>query len=146
MTGHQENPGTGFTLMGEPAKEIDIPGLVKAIGIEHVQTINPLDLKEVDKALDDAFAFDGPSVLITRWPCVLKKFSDADLKEFNLEKKRCVVVEEKCKGCKICTKTGCPAISFNKDTKKAKIDEHMCVGCEVCLQACPFDAIERAGE
>lgn len=146
MTGHQENPGTGFTLMGEPAKEIDIPKLVSAIGIEHIKTINPLDLEEVDKALEEAFAFDGPSVLITRWPCVLKKFSDADYKEFGLEKKLCTVVEDKCKGCKICTKTGCPAISFNKETKKAKIDEHMCVGCEVCLQACPFDAIERAGE
>ncbi len=146
MTGHQENPGTGYTLMGEPAKEIDIPGLVKAIGIEHVQTIDPLNLKEVDKALDDAFAFDGPSVLITRWPCVLKKFSDADMKEFDLSKKRCQVNDEKCKGCKICTKTGCPAISFSKETKLAHIDEHMCVGCRVCLQACPFDAIEMAGE
>ncbi len=64
MTGHQENPGTGFTLMGEPAKEIDIPKLVSAIGIEHIKTINPLDLEEVDKALEEAFAFDGPSVLI----------------------------------------------------------------------------------
>ncbi len=146
MTGHQQNPGTGFTLMGDEAKIIDIPGLVKAIGIEHVQTVNPLDLEAVDKALDAAFDFDGPSVLITRWPCVLKQFSEADYKEFGLEKKTCYVDIDKCKGCKICTKTGCPAISFDKETKKAKIDEHMCVGCEVCLQACPFDAIERAGE
>ncbi len=146
MTGHQQNPGTGYTLMGEEAKIIDIPGLVKAVGIEHVQTINPLNLEEVDKALDDAFDFDGPSVLITRWPCVLKQFSEADHKEFDLSKKTCYVDIDKCKGCKICTKTGCPAISFDKETKKAKIDEHMCVGCEVCLQACPFDAIERAGE
>ncbi len=147
MTGHQENPGTGFTLMGEPAMEIDIPGLVKAIGIQHVQHINPLDLKEVDEALEAAFAFDGPSVIITRWPCVLKSFSDADIKEFGLDKqKRCFVNEEKCRGCRICTKTGCPAISFNKETKLAFIDKNMCVGCEVCLQACPFDAIELAGE
>lgn len=146
MTGHQENPGTGFTLQGDPANIINIPDLVKAIGIEHVVTVNPLKLKEVETALDEAFAFDGPSVIITRWPCVLKNFSEADIKEFNLSKKQCHVVEDKCKGCRVCTKTGCPAISFDNNTKKAKIDKYMCVGCEVCLQACPFKAIERVGE
>ncbi|GAB6106209.1 indolepyruvate ferredoxin oxidoreductase subunit alpha [Fusibacter bizertensis] len=146
MTGHQENPGTGFTLQGDPANMINIPDLVKAIGIKHVVTVNPLKLKEVETALDEAFAFDGPSVIITRWPCVLKNFSEADIKEFNLSKKQCHVVEDKCKGCRVCTKTGCPAISFDNNTKKAKIDKYMCVGCEVCLQACPFKAIERVGE
>ncbi|MDH8677548.1 indolepyruvate ferredoxin oxidoreductase subunit alpha [Fusibacter bizertensis] len=146
MTGHQENPGTGFSLQGDPANMINIPDLVKAIGIEHVVTVNPLKLKEVESALDEAFAFDGPSVIITRWPCVLKNFSEADIKEFDLSKKQCHVIEDKCKGCRVCTKTGCPAISFDNKTKKAKIDKYMCVGCEVCLQACPFKAIERVGE
>lgn len=146
MTGHQENPGSGYTLQGDPANVIDIPALVKAIGIEHIVTVNPLKLDEMDKAIEDAFAFEGPSVIITRWPCVLKKFSPEDIKEFDLRKKLCTVVEDKCKGCRICTKTGCPAISFDMTTKKAKIDKYMCVGCEVCLQACPFDAIERVGE
>lgn len=146
MTGHQENPGSGFTLSGDPANIIDIPALVKAIGIDHVVTVNPLDLKEMNQAIDEAFEFDGPSVIITRWPCVLKKFSDADIKEFDLSKKQCHVIEDKCRGCKICTKTGCPAISFDKDAKKASIDPNMCVGCEVCLQACPFAAIERVGK
>lgn len=146
MTGHQENPGTGFSLQGDPANMINIPDLVKAIGIEHIVTVNPLKLKEVETALDEAFAFDGPSVIITRWPCVLKNFSEADIKEFDLSKKQCHVIEDKCKGCRVCTKTGCPAISFDNKTKKAKIDKYMCVGCEVCLQACPFKAIERVGE
>ncbi len=146
MTGQQENPGTGFTLQGDPANVINIPDLVKAIGIEHVVTVNPLKLADVDRALEDAFAFDGPSVIITRWPCVLKNFSEADIKEFNLTKKQCHVIEEACRGCRVCTKTGCPAISFDTATKKAKIDKYMCVGCEVCLQACPFKAIERVGE
>lgn len=146
MTGHQENPGTGFTLQGDPANIIDIPNLVKSIGIEHVVTINPLKLSEVDQALEEAFAYDGPSVIITRWPCVLKNFSDADKKEFDLSKKQCHVIEDQCRGCKVCTKTGCPAISFDNETKKAKIDKYMCVGCEVCLQSCPFKAIERVGE
>lgn len=147
MTGHQENPGTGYTLQGDPANIINIPELVKAIGIPHVVSINPLKLDEVDKALEEAFAFDGPSVIITRWPCVLKNFTEADIKEFDLTvKKQCHVVEDKCKGCRVCTKTGCPAISFDTTTKKAKIDKYMCVGCEVCLQACPFKAIERVGK
>lgn len=146
MTGHQENPGSGYTLTGDPAQVINIPGLVKAIGIEHVVTVNPLQLEDVDKALEDAFAYDGPSVIITRWPCVLKRFSPEDLQEFDLTHKVCTVVKDDCKGCKICTKTGCPAISFDKNTKKAAIDPNMCVGCTVCLQACPFDAIVKVGE
>jgi len=146
MTGHQENPGSGFTLMGTPAKEIDIPALCKAIGVEHVVTVNPLDLDAVSKSLDEAFAFEGTSVIITRWPCILKKFSPQDLIEFNLEPSHCHVIDEKCRGCRVCTKTGCPAISFNKETKLASIDPNMCVGCEVCLQACPFDAIEKVGK
>lgn len=146
MTGHQENPGSGFTLQGDPANIIDIPNLVKAVGIEHVVSVNPLDLKAMDKAIEDAFAFDGPSVIITRYPCVLKKFSEADIKEFDIRKKRCHVLNDKCRGCRVCTKTGCPAISFDTTTKKANIDKYMCVGCEVCLQACPFQAIERVGE
>lgn len=147
MTGHQQNPGTGYTLQGDPANIIDIPQLVKSIGIQHVVSVNPLRLDEMDKALEDAFAFEGPSVIITRWPCVLKNFTEADIKEFNLTvKKQCHVIEETCRGCRVCTKTGCPAISFDNETKKAKIDKYMCVGCEVCLQACPFKAIERVGE
>ncbi len=145
MTGHQENPGTGYTLQGEKAGMIDIPKLCEAIGIPNVKTINPLKFDEVDAALDEALASDEPSVIITRWPCVLKQFSEEDIKEFGNEKIVCGVTDEKCKGCRICTKTGCPAIEFVSETKKAKINEHMCVGCEVCLQACPFDAIEKAG-
>jgi indolepyruvate ferredoxin oxidoreductase alpha subunit len=146
MTGHQENPGSGYTLTGDPANVINIPNLVKSIGIDHVVTINPLHLDEVNKALEDAFEYDGPSVIITRWPCALKRFSKEDREEFDLTPSTCTVVEDKCKGCKICTKTGCPAISFNKETKKAAIDPNQCVGCTVCLQACPFDAIEKVGE
>ena len=143
MTGHQENPGTGYTLQGEKVPYIDIPKLCKAMGIEHVVTVNPLDLDEMNKALDDALELDAPSVIITRWPCVLKKHSPEDIEEFGNYKSVVRVDEDKCKSCRICTKTGCPAIEF---TDKAKINEDMCVGCEVCLQACPFDAIEKVGE
>ena len=145
MTGHQENPGSGYTLEGDSTQMIDIPNLVKAIGVQHVKTINPLKLKEVDDALEEAFAFEGPSVIITRWPCALKQFSKEDYAEFDLSKRLCKVDHDKCRGCQICVKTGCPAISFNQETKKASIDKHMCIGCTVCLQACPFEAIEKVG-
>ncbi len=112
MTGHQQNPGTGFTLTEDPTNQINIPALVSAIGIQHVVSVNPLNLDEMNKAIDDAFAYEGASVIITRWPCVLKKFSDQDYKEFDLSKKTCYVDSDACKGCKVCTKTGCPAISF----------------------------------
>jgi len=146
MTGHQENPGTGYTLQGMPAKEIDIPALCKAIGVEHVRSINPLDLKESKEALAWAMALDEPSVIITRWPCVLKKLSDEDKEEFGDYKGLCEVDYEKCIGCKICIKTGCPALRFDKEAKKVTIDKTQCVGCEVCLQVCPTKAISKVGE
>lgn len=146
MTGHQENPGTGYTLQGMPAKQADIPAIVKALGIEHIRKVNPLKLNEVKEALDWALGLDEPSVIITRWPCVLKKHSDEDLVEFGKYKSLCVIDPDKCIGCKMCIKTGCPALSFDKETKKAHIDKNQCVGCEVCLQVCPVKAISKAGE
>lgn len=146
MTGHQENPGTGFSLQGDRTEAIDIPNLVKSIGINQVVTVNPLDLEEVDKALKVALAYDGPSVIITRWPCALKRFTDLDKQEFDLVRKTYKVDPDECRGCKVCIKTGCPALEFNTESKKAIINENMCVGCSVCAQSCPFDAIEKVGE
>ncbi len=146
MTGHQENPGTGYTLQGMPTKIVDIPELVKALGVEHIKVVNPLKLDEMKATFDWAFELDEPSVIITRWPCVLKKHSQEDFEEFGDYFSLCTVEEDKCIGCKICIKTGCPALQFNKETRKVKIDKVQCVGCEVCLQVCPVDAISKVGE
>lgn len=144
MTGHQQNPGTGYTLQGEKTEAINIEALVKACGIKNVRVINPNNLKEVKQTLDWAFDLDEASVIITRWPCVLKKLSREDKKEFkDVFKEKCIVDKEKCIGCKKCTHTGCPALSFNKAEKKASIDPVPCVGCEVCKQVCPVGAIEK---
>ncbi|MBR0597047.1 indolepyruvate ferredoxin oxidoreductase subunit alpha [Sinanaerobacter chloroacetimidivorans] len=142
MTGHQENPGTGYTLMGKKAVEVDIPMLCKAIGIksENIYIINPLDLKESGDALDDALAKDEPTVLIAKWPCILKKFTEEDKKQFDLTPKSCEIDQEKCKKCKACVKTGCPAI-FSGDS--ITINKEACTGCSVCKQVCPFDAIKE---
>ena len=146
MTGHQDNPGTGFTLQGEPTVAIELEPLVKAMGVEHARTINPLRLSEVKEALDWALDQRGPTVLITRWPCVLKKQLESDKNEFGDYFAKCVVDQSKCTGCKMCIRTGCPALQYNKSEKKVKIDAAQCAGCEVCAQVCTFKAIEKAGE
>jgi indolepyruvate ferredoxin oxidoreductase alpha subunit len=140
MTGHQDHPGTGYTLMGEPAREADIPAICKAFGMkeENVTTINPLDLKETEAAVDAAIANDEPSVIIAKWPCVLKKFSEQDIKEFGLNDKKYAIDNEKCTKCKMCMKTGCPAI-FSGDA--VHIRAEACTGCGVCSQVCRFGAI-----
>jgi indolepyruvate ferredoxin oxidoreductase alpha subunit len=142
MTGHQDNPGTGFTLQGMPTKTVEIEPLVRACGIDHVRTIDPNRLDEVNEALDWALDLDEPSVIITRWPCVLKKLTDADVEEFGDYKHVCQVDTDTCIGCRKCMKTGCPALSFDRDLRKTVIDPMQCVGCEVCAQVCPVQAIQ----
>lgn len=142
MTGHQQNPGSGYTLQGEKTTEISIEEIVKACKVKNVRVINPNKLSEVNDALDWALSNKEASVIITRWPCALKKFSPQDIEEFNNPfKDRFTIVEDLCIGCKKCTKTGCPAISYNKENKKAIIDKNQCLGCEVCAQVCPKEAI-----
>lgn len=144
MTGHQENPGTGYTLQGKETTEVNIEALVRACGIKHVIAIDPNNLAAVKNALDWALSLDEPSVIITRWPCVLKKLSCEDKEEFKgVFTKKCKVDIEKCIGCKACIRTGCPAISFDKASKKSSINPDSCVGCEVCLQVCPVKAIGK---
>jgi indolepyruvate ferredoxin oxidoreductase alpha subunit len=143
MTGHQQNPGTGYTLSNEPTNITDISEVASALGVKHIKTVNPLKLEDVKKALDWGLDFDDPALLITRWPCVLKKLSLADTDEFGNYKSVYTVDPDKCIGCKACIRTGCPAIEFHEDIKKATIDRSQCVGCSVCAQVCPKNAIAR---
>ena len=143
MTGHQQNPGSGFTLSGEDTNCTNIAEVAAALGVKHVKTINPLKLDEVKAALSWGMSFDEPAVLITRWPCVLKKLSQADRDEFGSYKAINVVDPDKCIGCKACVKTGCPALEYHPDTKKVTIDRGQCVGCDICTQVCPKNAISR---
>ena len=144
MTGHQQNPGTGYTLQGDVTSEVNIEELVKACGVNHIRTINPNNLSQVKETLDWAFNLEEPSVIITRWPCALKKFSRQDIEEFNNPfTSKCSIDTDKCIGCKLCMKTGCPAISFKSEEKSVFIDKNQCVGCEVCSQVCPKDAISK---
>ncbi|MGI6685454.1 MAG: indolepyruvate ferredoxin oxidoreductase subunit alpha [Bacillota bacterium] len=141
MTGHQENPGTGKTLMGKPAPIIDIEAIVKAVGIkeENIRVVDPCDLATTQKAVKEAYEATEPFVIITKRPCALIK--EVQKKQAGIS---CVIDQEKCTKCRACIRTGCPAISFKNN--QVIIDQAMCNGCTLCLQVCKFDAIEKVGE
>ena len=131
MTGHQQNPTTGYNIKGDPATKIDLEALCKALGINRVRVVDPYDLKATEAAVKEEIAVNEPSVIISRRPCALLKYVKA--------KPALKIDSEKCRSCKACMRIGCPAISM-KDGK-AVIDATQCVGCGVCEQLCAFGAI-----
>ncbi len=132
MTGHQQNPTTGYNIKGDPAGKIDLEALCRAMGFNRVRVVDPYDLKQCDEAVKEELAADEPSVIISRRPCALLKYvkHNAPLK----------VNTDKCIGCKSCMRIGCPAISIKEG--KAHVDNTLCVGCGVCSQLCPVGAFE----
>lgn len=136
MTGHQQNPTTGYNIKGDPAGKIDLESLCRAMGIRRVAVIDPYDLAECDRVLKEELAAPEPSVIISRRPCVLLKY---------VETKPPLRVDcEKCVGCKSCMRLGCPAISMKNG--KATIDTTLCTGCGVCSQLCKFNALKGDSE
>jgi indolepyruvate ferredoxin oxidoreductase alpha subunit len=141
MTGRQDNPASGFTLMDDPTHAIDIPLLCKALGVNNVRIINPLDLRETRQVIAEEMERKETSVIITNKPCVLIKRGDV------FQKGPTYAIDAgKCTGCRACLKIGCPAIEWLPDEGggkkgKARIDSLLCTGCDVCRQLCVFDAI-----
>lgn len=133
MTGHQQNPTTGYNIKGEPAAAVNLEELCHAIGIERVRVVDPYNLKECEDVILEELKAEAPSVIISRRPCMLLKYVKA--------KPPVTVNESKCVGCKMCMKIGCPAISIKNG--KAHIDFTQCVGCDVCTQMCKLGAIEK---
>lgn len=131
MTGHQQNPTTGYNIKGDPAAKVCLEDLVKAVGINRVRVVDPYNLKETETAIKEELAAAEPSVIISRRPCALLKYVKHN--------PPLCVDKDKCKTCKACLKVGCPAISI-KDGK-AEIDSTQCTGCGLCEQLCPFSAI-----
>ena len=132
MTGHQQNPTTGYNIKGDPAGKIDLEALCRSMGFERVVVVDPYDLEECDRVLKEELAAKEPSVIISRRPCALLKYVK--------HKKPLLVDKDKCVGCKSCMRLGCPAISIKGG--KAAIDVTLCVGCSVCQQLCKFDALQ----
>ncbi|MCI8361035.1 MAG: indolepyruvate ferredoxin oxidoreductase subunit alpha [Clostridiales bacterium] len=137
MTGHQQNPTTGYTIKGDPTSAVDLTALAKACGIRRVRVVDPYDLTETETAVKEELAVREPSLIISRRPCALLKYVK--------HKPALRVDADKCTGCKACMRIGCPAVSI-KD-KKSVIDFTQCVGCGVCQQLCKFGAItDQEGE
>ena len=132
MTGHQQNPTTGYNIKGDPAGKIDLESLCRAMGINRIAIVDPYDLDACDKVLKEELAAQEPSVIISRRPCALLKYVK--------HRKPLKVDQDKCVGCKSCMKIGCPALAIKN--KKASVDTTLCVGCGVCQQLCKFDALE----
>ena len=133
MTGHQQNPTTGFNLKGDPCAKIDLETLCRAVGIRRVRVVDPYNLAQCDAAIKEELAAQEPSVIISRRPCALLKYVK--------HKAPLAVDADKCIGCKACMKIGCPAISMVGG--KAKVDATQCVGCGVCEQLCKIGALKE---
>ena len=136
MTGHQQNPTTGYTIKGDPTSAVNLEAICHAIGINRVRVVDPYDLPAVQQALKEELAAEEPSVIISRRPCALLKYVK--------HKPALTVNADSCIGCKACLGIGCPAISIRDG--KACIDRTQCVGCGVCESLCPKKAIGGAAE
>ena len=136
MTGHQQNPTTGYNIKGDPATKISLEKVCEAVGIERVRVVDPYNLKETEQAVREELAADEPSVIISRRPCALLKYVRHN-PPFSID-------AAKCRTCKACMKIGCPAISIREG--KAVIDKTQCVGCGLCKDLCAFGAIQEGGE
>ncbi len=140
MTGHQDNPGSGKTLCGDPAPVTDIAEVARAMGYKRVERVGVYDLAELERVLKAALDADEPSVIIAYGPCRIaaKLTHEATY----------AVDAAKCKACGACFKLGCPAIERGEaaaDGKRFKshIDPVQCAGCDLCRQVCKFDAISK---
>lgn len=131
MTGHQQNPTTGYNIKGDPAGKINLEALCLAMGISRVVVVDPYDLAECERVIKEELAVEEPSVIISRRPCALLKYVKHE--------KPIAAAQDKCVGCKACMRLGCPAISIREG--KAVIDATLCVGCGVCAQLCKFGAL-----
>lgn len=143
MTGRQENPGSGYTLSGVESPPIDLQALCRVLGVKHVEVIDPYDLTRTEQVLRQEMERPELSVVIARRPCMLDRRHGPE------PTPALTVVEEHCRGCKLCLKLGCPAISWQQDDQgptKAHIDSPLCSGCGVCRQLCKFEAIEVCDE
>ncbi|MEW5795203.1 MAG: indolepyruvate ferredoxin oxidoreductase subunit alpha [Candidatus Zixiibacteriota bacterium] len=138
MTGGQQHPSTGKTLMGDDATVIDFEALCRGIGIRNFRRIDPYDYEASLAAIKEEIATPGPSVIVADRPCVLMPQRIMD--------EPYVVDLDLCNGCSACFRISCPAISASKVTNergkpKAEIDPTICTGCTLCAQICKPEAI-----
>ena len=138
MTGHQDHPATGLTIRREPTARLDLEALVKAIGIQHVKVVDPLNLEQLQGTLQTELERREPSVIICKRPCVLIPHEPSTQKYY--------IDQEICNGCSVCIRLGCTGLVYLdspvKAERKAVINDNSCVNCGLCAQVCKFDAIK----
>jgi indolepyruvate ferredoxin oxidoreductase alpha subunit len=136
MTGRQDHPATGRTLMGEETVRLKFLDLARALGVEYVREVDPYDLDTLESVIDEAVSLDKLAVIVTNRPCLLLRR--------DRETRTAEVDLDLCTGCQLCLRLGCPAISsVSPDDKKAKIDPILCSGCMVCASICRSEAISQ---
>ncbi len=133
MTGQQEHPGTGRTVKGDDAPAVDYEALVRAVGVEHVEVVDPWDLDQTRKAIEAGLAHPGPAVIIARGACTLLPTEKSKKRiPYRVDAGDCIQ-------CNKCLTVGCPAIVLEDDYPVVR--EWECTGCSVCAQVCPVDTI-----
>jgi indolepyruvate ferredoxin oxidoreductase alpha subunit len=132
MTGHQDHPGTGFTIKKEQTSALDFAEVVSAIGVKRVSTVDPYDLEGLERVIREELATEEVSVIISKRPCVLLGFQKSV--------GRIKVNADKCEGCRRCLQLACPALSFAGD--RVSVNEEICNCCSLCVQVCPHQALE----
>lgn len=135
MTGHQPHPGTGFTMMGKRVKPVSIEKVLEGCGVEHIATVNPMELDKAIDVVKETAALPGVKAIIFRYPCAAMTPKPKEV---------CTVEADRCIGCFRCIREiGCPAIS--KEDGKAVIDPGLCTACGLCKYVCPKNAIVTVG-
>ena len=138
MTGHQQHPGTGHTLKGNEAPAVDYEQLIRSLGVEHVEVIDPWNLESTEAAIEAALAHPGPAVVIAQRPCTLLPEEKSKTRiAYRVDTDECIVCEE-------CMDVGCPALVWEDGFPYVR--EWECVGCSLCGQTCVVDAIHPVGE
>ncbi len=142
MTGHQENPGSGHTLLGAETPAVRVADVARAFGIRRVHEVDPYNLAELERVFTECLDCGEPAVVVVRGPCVLHE---------KLAGKQINAVDEvTCTACGACFRIGCPAIVRGEPKDpggkrfKSRIDPQFCTGCNICAQVCKFNAIAPA--
>ena len=132
MTGGQLNPASGYTIRREPTKRINISALCRAVGVEHIRTVDPLDIVMAEIAIKEETERAELSVIIASRPCLLLK---------GVKNCGCYIINERCNECGACLKLECPAIQY--DRAGLRMDGAQCTGCGLCSQICLWGAIDK---